>query len=67
MKVNKMPFLETMRRAIKFSTVAWLENAKLNTIMMNIKEVQNVYIKHGFLLKILEANQEVQVPLWQAC
>jgi hypothetical protein len=28
MKVNKMPFLVTISRAIKFGTVVWLKNAK---------------------------------------
>jgi hypothetical protein len=32
MKVNKMPFLVTISRAIKFGTVAWLKNAKAATI-----------------------------------
>jgi hypothetical protein len=41
MKVNKMPFLVTMSRAIKFGTVAWLKNAISTTIIMNIKEVQS--------------------------
>ncbi len=60
MKVNKMPFLVTMSRAIKFGTVAWLKNAKTNTIMANIKEVRNVYIKRGFLLEILEADGQFE-------
>ena len=34
MKVNKLPFLVTMSRAIKFGTMAWLKNAKTNTILL---------------------------------
>jgi hypothetical protein len=54
MKVNKMPFLVTMSHAIQFGTMAWLKNAKTNTIMKNIKDVRNVYLKRGFLLEIIE-------------
>jgi hypothetical protein len=61
MKVNKMPFLvRTMSRAIKFGTVAWLKNAKANTILMNIKVVRNLYIKRGFLLEIIEADGQFE-------
>ena len=37
MKVNKIPFLVTISRAIKFGTVEFLKNAKIETIMDNIK------------------------------
>jgi hypothetical protein len=60
MKVNKMPFLLTISRAIKFGTVAWLKNAKANTILANIQEVRNVYIKGGFLLEIIEADGQFE-------
>jgi hypothetical protein len=60
MKVNKMPFLVTMSRAIKFGTVAWLKNAKANTILMNIKVVRNLYIQRGFLLEIIEADGQFE-------
>jgi hypothetical protein len=60
MKVNKMPFLVTMSRAIKFGRVAWLKNAKLDTIMSNITTVRNVYIKRGFLLEVIEANGQFE-------
>jgi hypothetical protein len=39
MKVSTMPFLVTMSRAIKFGTVAWLKNAKTDTILKNIAEL----------------------------
>jgi hypothetical protein len=60
MKVNKMPFLVTISRAIKFGTVAWLKNAKAATILENIKIVQNTYIKRGFLLEIVEADGQFE-------
>ena len=56
MKVNKMPFLITMSRAIKFGSVAWLKNAKAPTLLAHITEIRNVYIKRGFLLDIIEAD-----------
>ena len=60
MKVNKLPFLVTMSRAIKFGTVAWLKNAKTDTILKNIIEVRNIYIKRGFLLEIIEADGQFE-------
>jgi hypothetical protein len=45
MKVNKMPFLVTIGRAIKFGTVAWLKNAEMKTILAAITTVRNVYMK----------------------
>ncbi len=60
MKVNKMPFLVTMSRAIKFGTVGWLKNAKSPTMMTAIKEVRNIYVKRGFLLEIVEANGQFE-------
>jgi hypothetical protein len=32
-KVNNMPLLVTISRAIKIGTVAWLKNAKADTIL----------------------------------
>ena len=60
MKVNKLPFLVTMSHAIKFGTVAWLKNAKTDTILFHIKEVRNLYIKRGFLLEIIEADGQFE-------
>jgi hypothetical protein len=56
MKVNKMPFLATNGREIKFGTVAWLKNAKADTILKQITDVRNIYIKCGFLLEIIEVD-----------
>jgi hypothetical protein len=42
MKVNKMPFLVTISRAIKFGTVAWLKNAKATTLLEQITAVRNI-------------------------
>ncbi len=60
MKVNRMPFLVTISRAIKFGTVAWLKNGKTDTILTRIKDVHSIYIKRGFLLEIVEADGQFE-------
>jgi hypothetical protein len=49
-----------MSRAIEFGTVAWLKNAKTDTILANIIEVRKVYLKRGFLLEIIEADGQFE-------
>jgi hypothetical protein len=60
MKVNKMPFLVTISRAIKFGTVAWLKSAKADTILKQITDLHNIYIKRGFLLEIVEVDGQLE-------
>jgi hypothetical protein len=60
MKVNKMPFLVTISRAIKFGTVAWLKNAKITTILSAIKDVRDIYMKRGFSLEIVEVDGQFE-------
>jgi hypothetical protein len=60
MKVNKMPFLVTISRAIKFGTVAGLKNAKADTILKQITDARNIYIKRGFLLEIVEVDGQFE-------
>jgi hypothetical protein len=60
MKVNKMPFLVTIIRAITFGTVAWLKNAKTDTILKQTKDVRNIYIKRRFLLEIIEVDGQFE-------
>ena len=55
-----MPFLVTISRAIKFGTVAFLKNAKIVTIMDNIKEVRNVYMKRGFVIEFIEVDGQFE-------
>jgi hypothetical protein len=54
MNFNKMPFVVTIRRAIKLGTVSWLNNAKSDTILKQITDVKNINIKRGFLLEFVE-------------
>jgi hypothetical protein len=60
MKVNKIPFLVTISRALKFGTTAWLKNAKITTIMSAITDVRNIYLKRGFLLEIVEVDRQFE-------
>jgi hypothetical protein len=60
MKVNKMPFLVSISRAIKFGTVAWLKNAKADTIMKHIKDIHSVYVKRGFIVEIVEVDGQFE-------
>jgi hypothetical protein len=60
MKVNKLPFLVTISRAIKFGTVAWLKNAKADTILQQIKTAHNTYIKRGFLMEIVKVDGQFE-------
>jgi hypothetical protein len=58
-KVNKMPFIVTISRAIKFGTVAWL-NAKVDTILKHLTDIRNIYIKRGFRLEIVEVDGQFE-------
>ena len=60
MKVNKMPFLISISRAIKFGTVAWLKNAKADTILKHIKDVHKIHVKRGFILEIVEVEGQFE-------
>jgi hypothetical protein len=60
MKVNKIPFLVSISRAIKFGTVAWLKNSKAPAILDCIKTVRNIYVKRGFILEIIEVDGQFE-------
>jgi hypothetical protein len=60
MKVNKMPFIVTISHEIKFGRVAWLKNAKTDTILKQITDVRNVYLQRGFLLEIVEVDGQFE-------
>jgi hypothetical protein len=53
MFVNKIPFLVTISRHIKFGTAEVLENQQLKTILGAIKRVKSLYSKHGFVLRTI--------------
>jgi hypothetical protein len=60
MKVEKMPFLMTISRAIEVGTVVWHKNAKAVTILAQLTEVRNIYVKRGFLLEIVEVDGQFE-------
>jgi hypothetical protein len=60
MKVNNMPFLVTISRPIKSGTVAWLKNAKADTVLKQITDVLNINIKRVFLLEIVEVDGQFE-------
>jgi hypothetical protein len=60
MKVNKMPFLVTISRAIKFGTIAWLTNKKTYIMLKKITDLHNIYIKSGFMLEIVEVDGQFE-------
>jgi hypothetical protein len=60
MKVNKMPFLMSISRAIKFGTVACLKNTKAETILAHIRNIRNIYVSQGFILEIVEVDGQFE-------
>jgi hypothetical protein len=60
MKVNKMPFLVTISRAILFGTVVWLKNAKADNTMKHMQDVSKIYNKRGYTLGIVEADNQFE-------
>jgi hypothetical protein len=55
MKVNKMPFLMSISRAIKFGTVAWLKNAKAETILRHIRNTATFTYRADSFSKLLRS------------
>ena len=53
MFVNKLPFLVTISRNIKFSTAELLQNQQHGTILAAIKHVYQLYSKRGFKITTL--------------
>ena len=53
MKVNKIPFLISISRAIKFGTVTLLANQKMETVLTCVKQICAVYAKPGFKITTL--------------
>jgi hypothetical protein len=48
MKINKIPFMMTISRHIKFGTNEKLENMKKETLAQCIRNIRAVYMKRGF-------------------
>ncbi len=53
MFVNKIPFLMTVSRYIKFGTAVMIKNKSNKTILAQIKAIQKVYMRRGFVITTL--------------
>jgi len=60
MKVNGIPFLVSISRAIKFGTVELLANQKMVTVMIAIKNINNLYKRRGFQVDLLLMDGEFE-------
>ena len=61
MYVNKLPFLVTLSRAVKFGTIEFLNNRREDTIGQCIKNVMRLYGSRGFLVTMTHADGEFEV------
>ena len=60
MFVNKIPFLITISRHVKFGTVEVMKNRKSETIVAGLKHVKQLYAKRGFKLVGCHADNEFE-------
>ena len=60
MYVNKLPFLVTISRAVKFGTIEFLTNRREDTIGQCIKNVMRLYGSRGFLVTMTHADGEFE-------
>jgi len=60
MKVNGVTFLVSISRAIKFGTVELLANQKMTTVLVAIKNINNLYKHRGFKLDVLLMDGEFE-------
>jgi hypothetical protein len=60
MYVNKLAFLVTISRHVKFSTIELHRNQKEDTIGMSLSNVMCLYGLHGFLVTMIHADGEFE-------
>ena len=60
MFINKIPFLVTISRDIKFGTVEALDNRQLQTITQKIQTICRLYEHRGFTITSILANPEFE-------
>ena len=60
MKVNKLPFLVSISRALKFGTVELVANQKMPTVLGAVKHIHALYTKRGFKIKFVLADGEFE-------
>ena len=61
MYINKLPFLVTYSRSLRFATVEFLENRQTPTICKKLQSVFNLYHHRGFTITRLFADPEFEV------
>lgn len=61
MYVNKLPFMVTISRNIKFSTAELILDQKHETLLSSIKSVRNLYLKRGFAVKTVLMDGQFEV------
>ena len=60
MFVNKIPFLATLSRGIRFGTVSALPNRQTSTIVNRLKQVVRIYRHRGFKIRAIFADSEFE-------
>ena len=60
MFVNKIPFLLTISRGLKFGTVDVLSNRQVSTVANALKAVDRTYRRRGFRISIFRADPEFE-------
>jgi hypothetical protein len=61
MYLNKIPFLLTISRNIKFATIKLLANRQENTIGKCLLNVMRLYSSRGFLVNMMHADSEFEM------
>ena len=61
MFVNKIPFMITLGKRVKFTTVSNLPNQKAKTLLENLKVVRNVYTHRGSSVSTMFMDNEFEV------
>jgi hypothetical protein len=61
MFVNKLPFMVTISRNIKFCTAELILDQKQETLFAAIKAVRNIYAKRGFAVKCILMDGQFEV------
>jgi hypothetical protein len=68
MYINKLPFLITCSRSLRFATVEFLDNRQTPTIRKKLQSVFNLYHHHGFTITKLFADPEFEaLHPWFPC
>ena len=60
MFINKIPFLVTTSRNLKFGTVEALTNRQIPTIVAKLKSIIKLYEHRGFRVRVVLANPEFE-------